>query len=88
MPHATCAHCNVQITDHSTMAERNGQTFCCNNCAAMASGQTSQAAMGTCAHCHSPIVDPATRVEGEGEVYCCTNCAAAMTEGAASHGAR
>ena len=81
MPHVTCAHCRVQIADRKSLAERDGQTYCCNNCAAMASGQTASAALGTCAHCQAPIVDPSTRVEGEGELYCCNNCAAAMTAG-------
>jgi hypothetical protein len=36
-PH--CAHCNVEIQDRSSMVERNGKQFCCNNCAmAMSSG--------------------------------------------------
>ncbi|MCC6382035.1 MAG: hypothetical protein IT304_05965 [Dehalococcoidia bacterium] len=30
----SCAHCGVAITDESTMQQRNGQTFCCRNCAA------------------------------------------------------
>jgi len=35
-----CSHCGVLITDHSTMVERDGMTFCCNNCAtAMARAQ-------------------------------------------------
>jgi hypothetical protein len=33
MSHAECAHCGVLITDHSTMVERDGKSFCCNNCA-------------------------------------------------------
>ena len=28
-----CAHCNVEIRDQSTMVQRDGKTFCCNNCA-------------------------------------------------------
>jgi len=85
MPHETCAHCGVTITDRSTMAERAGMTFCCNNCAVTGMGQTSQttqAALGTCAHCHVPIVDPSTRTERDGQTFCCTNCAAAMPAGA------
>ncbi len=34
MPHATCAHCGVQIIHHETMVERDGKTYCCLNCAA------------------------------------------------------
>lgn len=82
MPHQTCAHCGVEIGDHSTMVERDSEAFCCNNCAAFATGQTAQAALGTCGHCHSPIVDPSTRVERNGEMFCCPNCAAAMPAGA------
>ncbi|TME94887.1 MAG: hypothetical protein E6I40_06700 [Chloroflexi bacterium] len=33
MSHASCGHCGVLIVDHSTMVERGGKTFCCNNCA-------------------------------------------------------
>ncbi len=29
----TCAHCDTLIVDRSTMVERDGKTFCCNNCA-------------------------------------------------------
>jgi hypothetical protein len=82
MPHTTCAHCNVAITDHASMVERDGKTFCCSNCAATTTDQSGQAALGTCAHCHVPIVDPSTRTEQNGEMFCCTNCAAAMTTGA------
>jgi len=32
MSHASCGHCGVLIVDHSTMVERGGKTFCCNNC--------------------------------------------------------
>lgn len=28
-----CAHCGVEIHAQSTMVERDGQTYCCNNCA-------------------------------------------------------
>ncbi len=28
-----CAHCKTEIRDQSTMVQRNGQTYCCNNCA-------------------------------------------------------
>lgn len=32
-----CGHCNVEIRDRSSMVERNGKHYCCNNCA-MADG--------------------------------------------------
>lgn len=28
-----CAHCDTMITDRSSVVERDGRTFCCNNCA-------------------------------------------------------
>jgi hypothetical protein len=28
-----CGHCDTLITDRSTVVERDGTTFCCNNCA-------------------------------------------------------
>lgn len=82
MPHATCAHCNVSITDHSTMVERDGKTFCCNNCASMMSGQASQGSGPTCAHCHSTITDTSTLIQRDGMTFCCNNCAMAMAAGA------
>jgi hypothetical protein len=85
MSHATCAHCGVAVVDYSTMVKREGQTFCCNNCAATTMDQYNQAALGTCTHCHVPIVAPSTRVEHNGEYFCCGNCAAAMPVGV-SHG--
>ncbi|MCC6388047.1 MAG: hypothetical protein IT302_11775 [Dehalococcoidia bacterium] len=30
-PH--CAHCKVEIQDRSSMVERDGKQYCCNNCA-------------------------------------------------------
>jgi hypothetical protein len=65
------------------MQESEGKTYCCRNCAAMASGTraTPQGAK-RCAHCESVIVDASTQVEHEGQTFCCNNCAAAMAEGA------
>ena len=28
-----CGHCDTLITDNSTVVQREGLTFCCNNCA-------------------------------------------------------
>jgi hypothetical protein len=36
---AVCAHCQAPISDQASRMERDGQSFCCNNCAmAMAQG--------------------------------------------------
>lgn len=83
MPHTICTHCNVSITDHSTMVEQGGMTFCCTNCMAAETGQMrGQQATATCAHCQTPIVDQTTQAEQRGMTFCCNNCAAAMAAGA------
>ena len=33
MPDVFCGHCDTLITDRSSVVERDGKTFCCNNCA-------------------------------------------------------
>ena len=91
MADVTCAHCNVRIGDHSTMVEREGQTFCCNNCAQMAGGQPlasggQVAQMGgtVCAHCQMGIADTSTQVTRGTQTFCCINCANAMAAGTGS----
>lgn len=74
MPHASCAHCGVSIVDHATMAERDGATYCCNNCASMSIDREGQPGVPTCAHCQSPIVDTTTQVTQNGLTFCCNNC--------------
>ncbi|MGI8926050.1 MAG: hypothetical protein ACR2HN_05305 [Tepidiformaceae bacterium] len=27
-----CHHCDTEITDRSTMVQKDGQTYCCQNC--------------------------------------------------------
>jgi hypothetical protein len=64
------------------MVERNGQTFCCNNCAMAASGMGQQrSSSAVCAHCQTPIFDESTQVERGGQSFCCNNCATAMAQG-------
>jgi hypothetical protein len=84
MAHANCAHCGTKITDHSTMEGVGGKTYCCKNCATMASAGTSSAGSDRprCAHCEMPIVDESTMATRGGQTFCCNNCATAMTEGA------
>jgi len=33
MKNTFCAHCDTLITDTSSVVEREGKVFCCNNCA-------------------------------------------------------
>lgn len=28
-----CEHCHTEIRDQSSMVQKNGKTYCCNNCA-------------------------------------------------------
>ena len=81
MSDATCAHCGTAIVDRSTVAEREGQTYCCPNCAGLAAsdGRVGPGANATrCAHCQRPIVDRSTLVQREAQSFCCNNCATAM----------
>jgi hypothetical protein len=34
MKNTFCAHCDTLIVDNSSVVEREGNLFCCNNCAA------------------------------------------------------
>ncbi len=81
MTYASCAHCATRIVDHSTLQEFNGESYCCRNCVAIASGTSYKPGLPRCAHCEMPIVDETTKVEGAGTTFCCNNCAIAMAEG-------
>jgi ribosomal protein L37AE/L43A len=70
--------------DHATMVERDGASYCCNNCASMSMDRAGQAGVPACAHCQVPIVDTSTEVSREGMTFCCINCATAMTTGVTS----
>ena len=73
-PNAVCAKCETPIRDRSTLQERGGKIYCCNNCAGLDQGTTA-AADSSCAQCGLPIVLIATQVERNGRTYCCLNCA-------------
>ncbi|MCC7372821.1 MAG: hypothetical protein IT306_30695 [Chloroflexi bacterium] len=86
MPHTTCAHCHVAITDHATMVEHGGRTFCCTNCSSAEHGQMrGRATTEMCAHCHVPLVDQTTLAERNGQTFCCVNCASAMAASVGQH---
>lgn len=86
MSHAACAHCNVMITDHATMVEHGGRTFCCTNCSSAESGQMrGRGTSETCTHCRVPLVDQTTVTERNGQAFCCVNCASEMAAGVGQH---
>ena len=83
-PNADCARCGAPLVDPTTLVEREGRTYCCPTCVAVASGQVHPATPGrsTCAHCQAPIADKAVQVERAGQTFCCLNCATAMSQAA------
>jgi hypothetical protein len=86
VPHAACTHCGSTIVDHTSMVEKDGQIFCCNNCAQMMSDDEDGGRTDSkCAHCQVRIVDTSTQVDVSGETYCCRNCAAAAMQTSGRH---
>ena len=71
-----CAHCRMPIIEPRTQVVRDGQTYCCPNCAAAAERGSSEAPAGArcCAECGVPIVDESTMQVRAGEAFCCANC--------------
>ncbi|HYY54188.1 MAG TPA: hypothetical protein VFA01_02305 [Candidatus Dormibacteraeota bacterium] len=76
MSATACAHCGTPIVDPATLRRRDGATYCCGNCLAVAEGR-SQPTTLVCAHCATPIVDAATETQVDNEIFCCLNCAEA-----------
>ena len=73
-----CAHCATPITEDAIRVREGGQTYCCRNCAAMATGTTTTQGGRTCAHCESVIIDTSSMIERAGQTFCCGSCANAM----------
>ena len=84
---ATCAHCDVLITDPTVQVVHGDAIFCCTNCsAAMEQGGSGSDPRTMerhedlrCSHCGVAIVDESTMVSRGDQGFCCSNCAAAMT---------
>lgn len=81
MQDPTCAHCGTRMTDRSSVAESDGKTYCCTNCARMTDEAVHVMASGMCAHCATQITDQTTVAERDGMIFCCNNCANAMGRG-------
>lgn len=76
-----CARCDAPIADTRSSVVRDGQTYCCANCARAdaADIKAREGAQGgkACSRCGAPIHDRSVSV-GEGtHVFCCRNCSAA-----------
>jgi len=78
-PH--CDRCAAPIADLRSSVARDGQTYCCADCAradaadiVVRSGAVGGAA---CSRCGAPIRDRARAVTEGTHVFCCVSCAAA-----------
>ncbi len=74
-----CARCASRIIDTESAVRRDGDLYCCANCARAALGETT-APGEACAHCGAPVVERATAVTENARLYCCASCAAAPAE--------
>ena len=83
---ATCANCDVLISDPTVEVVHGEKTYCCTNCAAAMERTGSGSDPRTmehpnalsCSHCGVPIVDEKTMVSRGDQAFCCSNCAAGM----------
>ena len=76
----TCERCGVALVDTRSAVVRDGQTYCCANCARADSDVAVRpaGAGGTaCSRCGAPLVDRRSAVSEATHVFCCASCAAA-----------
>lgn len=76
-----CERCSAPIVDQRSAIEREGQAYCCLNCARAdaADIRVREGATGgqACSRCGAPIHDRAFVVSEATHVFCCRNCSAA-----------
>jgi len=80
---ASCANCDVPITDPTSQVVHSARSFCCTNCSAAMedSGSGSDPHAGrhensfTCARCGCAIVHELTMQSRGDDAFCCANCA-------------
>lgn len=76
-----CERCSAPIVDPGTAMEREGQTYCCVNCARAdeTDVRVREGATGgeACSRCGAAIHDRSTAVAEGANVFCCRNCSAA-----------
>lgn len=74
-----CERCAVPIVDMSSALEREGQTYCCANCARadMPEERPVPERRRACSRCGAPVVDRSHAVTEQVNLFCCGNCAKA-----------
>jgi hypothetical protein len=76
-----CDRCDAPLVDARLGVVRDGQNYCCANCARAdaADIRVREGAQGgaACSRCGAPIHDRASAVTEGTHVFCCANCSAA-----------
>jgi hypothetical protein len=77
-----CERCSAPLVDPRSAVVRDGQSYCCLNCARAEAAdikvRPGGAPHGTaCSRCGAPIVDRRNAVTEGSHVFCCGNCSAA-----------
>jgi hypothetical protein len=80
-PDPTCERCGTPIVDTRSVVRREGQTYCCANCARADAADIKARGVephGTaCSRCGAPVVDRTYAVTEGAYLFCCGNCSAA-----------
>lgn len=80
-PDPTCDRCGAALVDTRSAVVREGQTYCCSNCARADAADilVREGAHGgqACSRCGAPIHDRAHAATEGTHVFCCANCSAA-----------
>lgn len=80
-PDPACERCGTPIVDTRSAVRREGQTYCCANCARADAPDIKargRELRGTaCSRCGAPVVDRVYAVTEGTHVFCCGNCSAA-----------
>lgn len=76
-----CARCDAPVIVTRSAVVRDGQTYCCVNCARADAAEikvvSGEHGGRACSRCGAPIVDRSGAVAEGSHVFCCANCSAA-----------
>lgn len=76
----TCERCDAPLVDTRSAVVRDGQTYCCVNCARADDPQAKTrgpAGGPACSRCGARVVDRTYAVTEGAHLFCCANCSAA-----------
>lgn len=78
----TCERCDAPLVDVRSSVVRDGQAFCCVNCARAEAADVKVRPGGAphgkaCSRCGAPVVDRTNAVTEGTHLFCCRNCSAA-----------